>query len=63
MIQNGHIIVKNLRPPRMDEDIQDYHNLHMSALKVLSYMDNSNMDWTESMSDELMNVNGLKTLV
>lgn len=26
-------------------------------------MDNSNMDWTETMSDELMNVNGLKSLI
>lgn len=62
-MQNGHIVVKNLRAPRPDEDINEYHNLQISTLKVLSYMDNSNLDWTEAMSDEFMNVNGLKTLI
>lgn len=55
--------MRNLRPMRVEEDLADYHNLQISSLKVLSFMDNCNIDWTEAMSDEIMNVNGLKSLV
>lgn len=47
----------------MDEDPADFDNIHMSALKVLSFMDKCNMDWTADMTDELMNVDGMTTLI
>lgn len=62
-IEGGMSVVRCLRQSRADEDPQDYDTILMSALKVLSYMDQCNMEWLPEMSEQLMNVNGLKTLI
>ncbi|KRX00529.1 Armadillo-type fold [Pseudocohnilembus persalinus] len=58
----GSRIVRSLRVPKDGEDEREFTNLQISGLKILSFMDMENMHWSQHMSEELMNVNGLKCL-
>ncbi|KAL4480875.1 hypothetical protein ABPG73_020896 [Tetrahymena malaccensis] len=62
-INNGHIAVRCLRGPRPEEDLNDYHNVHMAGLKVLSFMNTCNLPWTPQMTEEFQNVQAMKLLI
>lgn len=53
IIDNGMNIVKCLRPAKRDDDPIEVQNMHMAALKVLSFMESANCNWTQEMSEEI----------
>ena len=54
-------VINTLVPQRADESEAAAINRHVSAISVLAYMDNLNIEWTKATTDLLVDLNGIET--